>query len=247
MCTLSVVLAPDGFLVAMNRDERRDRPLGGTLWTGELGGHAVAHPTDLEAGGTWFGASGAGYLAAVLNNYQAADQSPRPLSRGEIPLALLAEGEVSGAARVLERLDIRLYRPFRAVLIAPGLGVWVGESDGQALTLTRHPWGSRLLVSSGREEPLVRAHREVLFSTLLADLPTLSDPLEALRALHFRQEPGATHLGFSMERPEARSVSYSELDARGGRLILRHLEAPPIGYDDGRRATLDRSAVALSR
>lgn len=245
MCTLSVVLAEDGFLVAMNRDERRDRPLGAPLWAGELGGQAVAHPTDQEAGGTWFGASGAGYLAAVLNNYQALDQSPRPRSRGGIPLALLAAGEVEAAARALEGLDIQLYRPFRAVLVAPELGVCVGESDGHALTLTRHPWGSRLLVSSGREEPLVRAHREALFTTFLADLPAQEDPLEALRALHFRPEPEATHLGFSMERPEARSVSYSELDARAGRWILRHLEEPPLGYDQGRRAALEASAVRL--
>lgn len=242
MCTLSVLLQPQGFLVAMNRDERRSRPLGGALRLLEEGGRRVAHPTDVEAGGTWFGASSAGFVAAVLNNYAADDANAiRPLSRGAIPATLLAASGPTEALATLDALDAGQYRPFRAVLVIPGEGVWVHVSDGARVTEAEHPWADLLLVSSGLDEPRVRAHRLGLFDALRAAEPGR----EALRSLHFQQNPAQLELGFSMERPEARSVSYTELEVVGGRWVLRHLEEPPIGYDEARRAALERSAITL--
>ena len=63
MCTLSVTPLPDGFIVAMNRDERRTRPLGAGVAVREVDGRRIVHPTDAEAGGTWFGASAADGLS----------------------------------------------------------------------------------------------------------------------------------------------------------------------------------------
>lgn len=235
MCTLSVLLTDDGFLVAMNRDERRDRPLGAGPRRYRVGAHTVAHPTDVEAGGTWFGASDAGFVAAVLNNYQAhLAFAERPLSRGAIPMALLQAQSPAEARATLGALDPALYRPFRAVLILPGQGVLVGESDGEAIRWEEQPWVDFLLVSSGLDEPRVRDYRRALFDDLRA---TDRDP-EALRRLHFQQNFLHPELGFSMERPEARSVSYSEVQVRGDRWVLRHLEEPPVRYDAATRARI---------
>lgn len=242
MCTLSLVTRPDGFLVAMNRDEHVLRPLGGVARRYELGAHTVAHPTDSLAGGTWFGASSAGFVAAVLNNYQAEDPfALRPRSRGDIPLTLLAADSGAEARARLRSLDLAAFRPFRAVLLDPSHGVLVGESDGARLTLAEQPWMDFLLVSSGMFEARVRAHRNQLFQELV----TRSRALDDLRDLHFQQDLEQPERGFSMWRPEARSVSYTELQAQDGRWALRHLEAPPIGYDAEVRARLAASELVL--
>lgn len=247
MCTLSVTPLPDGFIVAMNRDERRDRPLGGRMVLTEAAGRRVAHPTDAEAGGTWFGASSAGFVVALLNNYAAMDPfAARPASRGLIPLALLDAPDATAASARLAALDLQLYRPFRAVVIDPAGEITVGESDGLHLALRRAPFGPWLLVSSGAAEPVVRTWRQARFQAFLQALPAAAPPpVEQVRALHFEPHPTDTALGFSMSRFEARSVSYSEVEVRSGRWTLRHLEEPPVWYTAEKGERLDASQITL--
>lgn len=246
MCTLSILPLEDGLLVAMNRDEALTRPLGGRVVRFRAGEAVVAHPVDVSAGGTWFGASSAGFVAAVLNNYQADDPwAERPWSRGRIPLLALTAPDPEQAAARLLAVDPSQYRPFRAILVAPLEPVLFVESDGRALRVERNPWGPRVFVSSGLDEPAVRAHREARFRELIERADRVEPAAEALRRLHFRQERPRSELGFSMWRPEARSVSYTELRARGGRATLYHLESPPVDYEL-QRAELDASALALT-
>ena len=247
MCTLSVLPLPDGVLVAMNRDERRTRPLGGALTRRRHGDLDIAHPTDVEAGGTWFGVNSAGLVAAVLNNYAAAASlEPRPRSRGEIPWTLLEQPALEPAWRALQRFDLALYRPFRAVLIDQER-ICFAESDGSDWTTWTGPLAPWLLVSSGRTEDEVRAWRARRFEAFLAQHPErAADPMDAIRRLHFEAHPTRPELGFSMARPEARSVSYTEAELRADGVRLRHLEEPPRDYNAARAAQLDRSTVILA-
>ena len=63
--------------------------------------------------------------------------------------------------------------------------------------------------------------------------------------MHFEAHPTDTALGFSMERYEARSVSYSEVEARQGSWTLRHLEEPPVKYSAEKAAILARDAFVV--
>lgn len=232
MCTLSLTPLDDGFIVAMNRDERRTRPLGAGVLVHELPGRRVVHPTDAEAGGTWFGASSAGFVVALLNNYAADDPfMVRPLSRGLVTTHLLEAPDAADARARLLGLDLSLYRPFRAVVLDPASGVTMGESDGARLRVEEAPFGPWLLISSGIAEATVRAWRQARFRAFLDERPERApSPVERVRALHFEEHPTDSALGFSMSRFEARSVSYTEVEARGPRWTLRHQEAPPVNY-----------------
>ena len=242
MCTLSVLPISDGAIIAMNRDERRGRAWGAELMR-EDGPPERVWPRDAEAGGTWFGMSAAGFVVALLNNYAAeAALEPRPTSRGLIPLRLM-EAQAAAAARdAMTGLNLAEYRPFRVVIVEVGGPIFFGESDGFSLRTERLPWGPALFVSSGWSEAAVRAWREAAWGRLIAG--DLSDPVNAIRRLHFQQdEHGA--FGFSMSRPEAASRSYTEVQAHGRELVLRSWPEAPVDYGPRVAAALDASQIGV--
>lgn len=251
MCTLTVLPTSTGALVAMNRDERRSRAQGSPLRTGVAGAVRWAFPQDAGAGGTWFTLASTGLVFALLNNYAAEpDDLPRPITRGRIPL-LLADAPDAGAAIArVDALDLLEYRPFRVVIIdlaGPG-GLSLGASDGHRLRWDRRAFGPAIFVSSGWNEPAVRAYREGLFTAFLDGNPAqASSPARALRALHFQPDDRDGHWGFSMSRPEAASRSYTEAELSGETLILRHWDAPPRDYGPAVEEGLERTAQTLRR
>lgn len=245
MCTLSVLITEDGPIVAMNRDERRSRPAGGPVRRGWAGPVDFAHPTDVEAGGTWFAATGAGLVFALLNHYPAErGLGARPKSRGALIPALLGAGDIAEALAGILGVDPTQYGPFRLYLLSAGeAALATVTSDGAALSTRRRPLQTALFVSSGWNEPAVRAWREARWGRFLhGELRGEPRPIEALRRLHFTPSETDGAFGFSMARPEAMSRSYSEAARAPGGWIFRHLEAPPVGLDAAKRRALEASA-----
>lgn len=119
MCTLivlhRVVRSVDGGLplvVAANRDEfygRATEPahgLGDGLWAG----------VDLEAGGTWLGATEAGFFVGLTNQRSDGPLTQAATSRGLLVLELLRAGSVESAARRLGEVTPGSYNGFNVVV-----------------------------------------------------------------------------------------------------------------------------------
>jgi uncharacterized protein with NRDE domain len=125
MCTIAVLhrVHPEfPVIVAANRDEFYDRPASGPApWPGEPG---IIAGRDHSKGGTWMGATRAGFFVGLTNQrtYQPAD--PARLSRGDVVLRALRAGSRSAAERYLRGLDATRYNPFN-LLFGDASGVSV--------------------------------------------------------------------------------------------------------------------------
>jgi len=118
VCTVTVWHRRDGLLLAMNRDERRDRAPESPPEFRGAGGHWLA-PSDGKAGGTWFATCARGFAGCILNRYQDSTHggAPPAASRGLI-LAQLCESPFS-PDRMLDAADFLRpteFAPFTLVL-----------------------------------------------------------------------------------------------------------------------------------
>src|SRR5882757_4998761 len=66
MCTVSFLPSPQGFYLAMNRDEKRDRFAALPPEIVEFKNHRVLFPRE-PTGGTWISANDAGVCLALIN------------------------------------------------------------------------------------------------------------------------------------------------------------------------------------
>src|SRR5690242_16391999 len=66
MCTVSFLPRPEGFYLAMNRDEKRDRLAGLAPTVVELESRRALFPRE-RTGGTWICANDSGVCLALIN------------------------------------------------------------------------------------------------------------------------------------------------------------------------------------
>jgi uncharacterized protein with NRDE domain len=162
-------------LVAANRDEWRDRPAEPARWWAD-------HPSilagrDLQAGGTWLGATRGGRFAAVTNFRDPADRRSTALSRGGLISEFLlspasARDWVSGLASRADQ-----YNGFN-LLVSDGPTLWYyGSRAGDAMEVSP---GVHALSNHVLDEPWpkVTRAREAMAGALERD-----DPAPALFAL----------------------------------------------------------------
>jgi uncharacterized protein with NRDE domain len=93
-------------VIAANRDELFARPA-----LPPRASEAIIAGVDTLRGGTWLGATRAGFLAAVTNQRGAAGD-PALRSRGELVLSLLRAGALPAAETLVASVDPRAYPPF---------------------------------------------------------------------------------------------------------------------------------------
>lgn len=115
MCTIVILSGvSDDFpvVVAANRDEfyhRATRP------PARLEGMDAVAGIDLERGGTWMGATAAGFFAGLTNQRTFAAPDPGRRSRGEVVLECLALGDRAAVRDHLRRLEAGAYNPFNLI------------------------------------------------------------------------------------------------------------------------------------
>src|SRR5260370_39080341 len=84
MCTVSFLPSPQGFYLAMNRDEQRDRFSALPPEIVELENHRVLFPRE-PTGGTWISANDAGVCLALINWHRIKREPNNGVrSRGEV-------------------------------------------------------------------------------------------------------------------------------------------------------------------
>ena len=223
MCTLSFIPTNDGYVVAMNRDEKLSRPAASAPVVQEIDGVQAMYPLDVE-GGTWIAASANGTTWALLNRNSKLDKRAR--SRGEIILSALRSNDVSSEVSELDSQLLNQVLPFRLIrfsLVSHSVIEWVW--DGHRCTSIVHPWESNHWFSSGESDELASAIRG---KTVLGFQGGAGrESLEWLRELHRSHEPERGAFSICVHRADARTVSYAEISVSNERVSMSYVDGSP--------------------
>ncbi len=226
MCTVTIIPwgKTGGFRLLANRDERRSRAVAQPPRVAAFGRRRAAMPIDPQGGGTWVAVNDAG-LAMTLLNYYLDVRVPMtgPRSRGLIIPQLLHHAAARDAAEQAAQIDTEQYGPFRLVMIDRE---YIAEvtSDGRAMC-ERRDGRPRLYVSSGLGDDVVAEARGELFNTMF-DAPPSQWP-DRQDALHRHQWPDRPGVSVCMSRPEAGTLSMTEVTADESQATMRYYGAPP--------------------
>jgi hypothetical protein len=222
MCTVSFLPVRSGFLLAMNRDEKKTRVRARApreLWTGT---HRALFPSEPD-GGTWVGVNDIGLTLALVNWY-AKPQRDRALcvSRGIIVPHLLAADAMGDIGAMLADLPLGRINSFRLIAASAGekrLREW--RWDGALLSVGSFRWARRHWFSSGYDEALVAKKR----AAVAADTPALTPA--RLRRLHAAHAPERGAFSLCMHRQDAETVSYTEIAVSGRGVRMRYAGGSP--------------------
>ena len=225
MCTVTIVPSGDGFRVGCNRDERRDRAAALPPAVHRLRRRTAVFPVDPAGPGTWVGVNDVGVAAALLNrtidSAAPIDQSTRTRrSRGLIIPDLLDCTSLTDALDIGAALDPRDFDRFRLV-VAQNSAAAIVTSDGAALSVERTTLSRpMMLTSSSLGDALVETPRRRLFDRLFAGEER--SWLRAQSRFHCHHWPSRRDISVSMERADARTVSYTVVNVSSRAVELRY-------------------------
>ena len=225
MCTVSFLPRAQGFYLAMNRDEKRDRLTGLAPAVVELEGHRAVFPCE-PTGGTWISANDWGICLALIN-WHRIERKPKnnTLSRGLVVRKLAGKSTADAIDAAVKKLPLRKLPPFRLIAIAPRetrVTEWFWNL--QHLTIRRHPWQRQHWVSSGFDERRAELERQRVWSAATDQEP--GESLSWLRRLHRSHTPKLGPFSICMLRPDARTVSYTEIAVSRRRATMRYKPGP---------------------
>ena len=223
MCTVTIVPVGDGFRLACNRDERRDRAPALPPDVHQLTHQTAIFPVDPVGQGTWVGINGAGVVAALLNrtidSAAPIDKSARR-SRGLIIPCLLDCTSLMDALDISAALDPRDFDRFRLV-VAQNTAAAIVTSDGVALSVERTKLSRPIMLTcSSLGDALVEGPRRRLFDKVFAGEER--SWLRAQRRFHDHQWSSRRDISVKMERADATTVSHTVVTVSAGAIELRY-------------------------
>ena len=227
MCTVSLIGLRDGFRLACNRDELRSRPTGQRPVTKPFGNRQAVFPLDPQSNGTWVAVNDAGLTFALLNanpprRLDLSDEPDRH-SRGLIIPSLLHCFDADEAYELAAEIDPRRFPLFRLV-ICDGV-FWADiRSDGWDVTpsIQRFNGSPLMFTSSGLGDHVVERPRRELFDRMVRP-----DPCPGTQdAFHSHEWPDQPQLSVTMTRDDARTVSRTVIEVRGGAAQLKYTPVP---------------------
>ena len=225
MCTVSFLPHARGFYVAMNRDEKLDRFTALPPKIVDLVGRRTLFPRE-PTGGTWVSTNDAGVCLALINWHRVA-REPRhdPVSRGQIVRELAGKSSADEIANGVAKLPLRKMRPFRLIAIVPSERLateW--RWNLERLTMRNHEWQQQHWFSSGFDESRAELERQRVCAAAQGRRSTRS--LEWLRRLHRSHAPKRGPFSICMHRPDASTVSYTEVVVSGRCATMRYKPGP---------------------
>jgi len=239
MCTVSFLPNSQGFYLAMNRDEKRDRFAALPPEVLELKSHRAIFPRE-PSGGTWISANDAGVCLALIN-WHRINREPKNdvVSRGEVVRALAARASTGEIADGVAKLPLRKLRPFRLITIV-SLEKLVAEWrwNLEWLTMRNHKWQTQHWFSSGFDEQGAELQRAKVCASFVAggDDPGHASTrtgvnaavynLTLLRRLHRSHAPKRGPFSICMHRPDAMTVSYTEVGVSKKGATMRYKTGP---------------------
>jgi hypothetical protein len=232
VCTVSWSPLAGGYLLAMNRDERRTRAPAHPPELRQLGGIPVLMPMDGEAGGSWISLNGAGHTLALLNRWEESPRDPEDgwVSRGLLLAELSGLRNYRAAAAALEAAPLTRYRPFTLISVAPAEAPWLFEWNGTTLEVSTRENPGLLRTSSGFDQAAVEQARGELFQAAAGPGGELSGA--QLAALHRSHLPARGPLSVCMHRDEAVTVSSSLITVTENKMSFRYVAGSPCISED---------------
>lgn len=235
MCSVTFLPREDGFVLAMNRDERLSRMSALPPEVLERDGLLALYPREL-GGGTWIGVNSAGMTFALINWYSQPDcVDGNPVSRGEVVRALLSARNATAPAHLLRDLPLERMNPFRLVVMSPldcCLREW--RCACGRLRPFNLPWKRQHWFSSGFDETRANEIRHRVCGRLRHD----PIDLPSLRRLHRSHAPKKGAFSLCMHRSEACTVSYTEISLRGAMATSYYIAGSPCSKSPRFKASL---------
>jgi len=225
VCTASWLKQAGSLHLFFNRDELRSRePAEGPVERVTDGVPWIA-PIDGRAGGTWIAATGRGLALALLNRSEGV-RPEQAESRGGLIPRLAAAARPADLASALADFSLDRLAPFRL------LALWrdhrrglVASWDGNDLRTDDVAARLGLLCSSGLGDERATASRGAVFRRRRAGARGWSP--EEHRRFHRDHRPLRSAWSPCMHRPDAASVSYTEIELAPALATLRYHAAPP--------------------
>jgi hypothetical protein len=233
MCSVTFWPRPAGYLVGMNRDERRVRVPGEPPRRYQDSGVAVVHPAE-PTGGTWMSLNDRGVTLALINWYAISERAPEPMvSRGEVVRAVRSVTQFEQLSQGVMGLPLDRMNPFRLLaFLAESTAVWEGRWNRRRWDWLRHPWEAAQWQSSGHLETTAQEVRGETFERHRNDRDAGTVPW--LRRLHGSHLPERGPFSICMHRADAQTVSYTEAEVEESVATLRH---SPTALCEGRPLT----------
>jgi len=230
MCTLTFIPTTDGYLAAMNRDELRNRPIAYAPQVRTRNGVEALYPTE-PSGGTWIASNRYSNLLALLNwNHEtrSQDMPQKTRSRGLLIPELISASSFEATADIFEALGIGGILPFRLVGFFPDektVAEWCW--DGRRKDLRTLPWSRGHWFSSSLSDRAAAQQRGSACETA-AVAPDFG-ATKSLRLLHASHIPVAGPFSVCVHRPDAATVSYTEVFCRKRSVAMRYVPGNPCG------------------
>ncbi len=227
MCTLSFVPLHDGYAVGMNRDEQRCRPRADVPTYFERNGIGAVYPPE-SSGGTWIAVNHCGLLFALLNWHPSGSHlvGPKERSRGELIPQMIFDSDFRSAQSVLAPDRLKGMLPFRLIAVEPEeKAILEWRWDGRRIGDSRFPWARKHWFSSSLFDAQAEEHRH---STCMA-AASGRDPegRDWLAELHRSHRPFSGPYSICVHRPDAATVSYTELVLNSRLISTRYVDGSP--------------------
>jgi hypothetical protein len=231
MCTVTFIPRAEGYLLAMNRDERITRGPASPPTVIKIGSAQVLYPRDVQ-GGTWIAASSRGIAFTLLNWNDSGVVEPKTRSRGCVIPALIGCRSVRNADATLRRFDLQGILPFMLVGFFPSerqIAEW--RWDQNALIRESFAWHSRQWCSSSLSDAQATVRRGLAHARVQhqSDMNSMAW-LHRLHASHDQENPP---FSICVHRQDVETVSYTEVLCTPHRVQCHYRRGSPCGRNAG--------------
>jgi hypothetical protein len=249
MCTLTFIPKEKGYLAGMNRDELLTREIALPPRVFVKNGVRAVYPRE-SSGGTWIACNSNGVLFALLNWNRAGrgSSSEKNKSRGAIIPELIDQRGSHGASRALEGLDLSDILPFRLIgIFEKEKTILEWRSNGNVLNFEGMDWAPKHWFSSSLSDRSAEEGRSMACAKAWHE-PGAGEK-EWLRNLHRSHVPAPGPFSVCVHRPDAATVSYTEVSCCEPQISMEYLGGNPClkpGPDERASITLAEPPSTLT-
>ena len=247
MCTVSWIRGADDYQLFFNRDERRTRLQALPPRLLSRDGVRFLAPVDGDFGGTWISTNEFGISLCLLNGANLTGSSgPPPTAARSLGLLLpelISSANISDVYDRLQRTDFAYYAPLTLVGMGLGAAAVAIEWDGRQRVSNVMEQSCFMLTSSSFQTEAVCQTRQTEFARIIAVRTPDSSPTPdqaAFLQFHASHVPSRSAYSTCMHRPDAETVSFSQITATAQSTELLYSPAAPCQQVQAASWTLPR-------